>query len=929
MNPPVKEAIEGAYVTAAIITGFIIGGVAVIFPEVTEGLGCLLGGFCLSMWCMLPCQSSMAYVCVTDIAFKVLVLKPGGLVTSVYGKLIMIGSFCLVIFCLAFHSRTRPWGLIGSLSFAGATSIVLGIDCFSRAGLKEFWLYIWALNDKIFPLGTNTYPHTRGMKVEIAGIFVIFVVGVMSQMKLWKILQERREAKDVVRRQQVADLEAVNEESGKRVEAEYQMEKERWEAAYGNRDKSDSNVFRSGRPTTCGSKTDSGLGDDEIRDSGEGFVETDEMKETREGHVQKMETGGLSAEKRPGVQDQLQGGMAIPLGMDEAPPQPPTAGKNTRQLPTNSPPASRRNSSDWRQSSQSQRQVDKDDSNVAQFPDQDAQADERPNVPPAPVVIPLPLPILQEEEDDDGSSVATWAYSDRFSLGPGSPRMDLSHIRLSVISDSSLAATCDERLEEEDAGLPELAEETAKSPLSSDTTNDTPSDNFAHKSTEDSKQLPSQEVDIQPTGSVNVDTSTINQLENSKVRGSLESSSLGTDTVNSTPNSTAPPLSKAESVAQQPPPLLPQDLVPASYPKSKSSSSVSRNDIQTQCSKIVKTYRTNEWAKHLAEADKPELDELPVKQAVESGEQPAPLDIQELKGAVDIIQKPVSRNEARGSIYNTSPGPSTAVAAPAQRTSLRRSSASYLGHPIEMASATTEQSPLPIAAEQPRKGSLIDRAVSAGAVREEDRFPKEGTLLGQRKSMVRSRASFNTLGRYDSPSPSSTPVSRGSGDPPRSASAMSFGNKFNTPPRRQTPNPQVLNDDMPLAGRQQLLQQSLSQQPLTRRSWNALPQVTAPQRRGTPMSSQQYPDKRTEMLNGWREGIRANQYQQESVKAVDQRRAEMLDERNQAAMVERQKMMQGNLMGSLMEERMRQKDMLELHNEAIRKIQATANRNAK
>jgi tRNA A37 methylthiotransferase MiaB len=95
------------------------------------------------------------------------------------------------------------------------------------------------------------------------------------------------------------------------------------------------------------------------------------------------------------------------------------------------------------------------------------------------------------------------------------------------------------------------------------------------------------------------------------------------------------------------------------------------------------------------------------------------------------------------------------------------------------------------------------------------------------------------------------------------------------------------------------------------------------------MSSQQYPDKRTEMLNGWREGIRANQYQQESVKAVDQRRAEMLDERNQAAMVERQKMMQGNLMGSLMEERMRQKDMLELHNEAIRKIQATANRNAK
>ncbi|KAF8536135.1 hypothetical protein BDD12DRAFT_852450 [Trichophaea hybrida] len=889
MNPPVQQAIEGAYVTAAIITGCVIGGIAVIFPEVTEGLGCLLGGFCLSMW--------------------FLVLKPGGLVTSVYGKLIIIGAFCLVIFSLAFHSRTRPWGLIGSLSFAGATSIILGIDCFSRAGLKEFWLYIWALNDKIFPLGTNTYPHTRGMKVEIAGIFVIFAIGVMSQMKLWKILQERREAKDVVRRQQIADLEAVNEESGKRVEAEYQTERKRWEAAYGDRDKSDSNLSGSSRPITGGSKTDSGLGDDDIRESGEitqGFVETNEMKKTREGHVQTMEAGGpsgLSTEKQSNILEQPHGEMGTLLGVEEASLPPLVVDEDTSQSPKNSPPASRRNSS------QSQKQIGKDNSGVTQLPDQVVQADECPNVPPTPAVIPLPLPILCEEDDDDDvSSVATRADSDHFSLGPRSPQMDLSHLRLSMVSASSLAATCDERLEEEDAGLPELAEKTAKSPLSSDPTNDTPSDDSA-----------------------NVEASATNQLNSSKVRGSLESSSLGTNTVgNSTPNSTPPPLSNAESVAQQPTPLLPQDLVPASYPKSKSSSSVSRHDIQIQCSKVVKTYRTNEWAKHLAEADKPELDELPVTQAVESDEKPAPLDIQELKGTADTIPKPISRNESRGSIYNTAVGPSAAVPAPAHRTSLRRSSTPFPGHPIEIVSAPTEQSPLPTAVEQPRQGSLIDRAVSpAAAVREEDRFPKGGTLLGQRESMVRSRASFNTLARYDSPSPSSTPVSRGSGEPPRSASAISFGNKPKTPPRRQTPNPQVLNDDMPLADRQHLLQQSLSQLPLARRSWNSLPQVTVLQRRGTPMPLQQYPDKRAEMLNGWREGIRADQYQQESVNVVDQRRAEMLDERNQAAMMERQKMIQGNLRGSLMEERMRQKDMLELHNEAIRRIQATANRNAR
>lgn len=51
MNPPVKDAIQGAYVLAATVTGLFFGAVAVIFPEVTEKLGCLLGGFCLSMWC--------------------------------------------------------------------------------------------------------------------------------------------------------------------------------------------------------------------------------------------------------------------------------------------------------------------------------------------------------------------------------------------------------------------------------------------------------------------------------------------------------------------------------------------------------------------------------------------------------------------------------------------------------------------------------------------------------------------------------------------------------------------------------------------------------------------------------------------------------------------------------------------------------------
>ena len=124
MHPPISDGVQGAYVVAASMTGLIFGAVAVIFADVTEGLGCFLGGFCLSMW--------------------FLVLKPNGLITSTDGKAIFIVCFTVGIFGLYISHFTRVYGLIGSTSFAGATVIVLGIDCFSRAGLKEFWLYIWS-----------------------------------------------------------------------------------------------------------------------------------------------------------------------------------------------------------------------------------------------------------------------------------------------------------------------------------------------------------------------------------------------------------------------------------------------------------------------------------------------------------------------------------------------------------------------------------------------------------------------------------------------------------------------------------------------------------------------------------------------------------------------------------------------------------------
>lgn len=214
MNPAVPDATQGAYLVAITATGIVFGAGAMFFPDLTEGFGCLLGGFCLSMW--------------------LLVLKPGGLLTSTTSITIFIVAFSAAIWSTAYIPFTKPYGLIASLAFGGATVIILGIDCFSRAGLKEFWVYIWRLNDNVFPLDTNTYPVTRGIKVEIAGVIMITAVGILTQMKLWKFIKKRRDRRAAAKAEKRKSLDREEEMVGRRVEWENTRTRQQWEAVYGD-----------------------------------------------------------------------------------------------------------------------------------------------------------------------------------------------------------------------------------------------------------------------------------------------------------------------------------------------------------------------------------------------------------------------------------------------------------------------------------------------------------------------------------------------------------------------------------------------------------------------------------------------------------------------------------------------------------------------
>ena len=103
MSLPVSNPIQGAYLVAVALTGLILGCGAMIFTEMTESLGCLLGGFCFSMW--------------------LLVLKPGGLVESQSGRAIIIVMITAAAFGTAFSRYTRQYGLVAGISFSGATAV--------------------------------------------------------------------------------------------------------------------------------------------------------------------------------------------------------------------------------------------------------------------------------------------------------------------------------------------------------------------------------------------------------------------------------------------------------------------------------------------------------------------------------------------------------------------------------------------------------------------------------------------------------------------------------------------------------------------------------------------------------------------------------------------------------------------------------------
>ncbi|KAH7349487.1 hypothetical protein B0T11DRAFT_131553 [Plectosphaerella cucumerina] len=620
MVPPIPLAVQGAYVVAVVLTGAILGAIATFFKEITEGFACMLGGFCLGMW--------------------LLCLRSGGLLPpGSIGPVILIISFTAASFMLYFSRWTRDYTLIFSISFSGATATVLGIDCFSRAGLKEFWAYIWNLNDNLFPLGTHTYPLTRGIEVELAAVVILSLAGIISQLKLWKVIKEHRAKKEAERAEGQRSLDQEEEAVGRTIEAENARERKLWERTYGNGDSQSiapSNSNDSGYANNVeGEKNMDGTGN--IKNSRPGsavqvqVVEMDQISPVEE----QPPAVPPKAYQPASVMSRAEhgGSVTVRVAHDDTHPAPPVGSADT-------PGETNTWSMPEKSTAGEKREVPADHSSVA------------------PAVVPLPFAVPshyddEPRQDDERSSVATFADEDVQVLAKTQKRASLAR-RLSQMSMDKLR-----RLSQRESKTGQADANASEEELVIPRTRHDP-DNGSIAATMDLDSLDgdsrsiagasrhSMAMSINEAGGDSAETA----RGETSTKHTSASETIMTSTVGSAnaekmdTTSTIPAEASVENKDTAAPVDSPTEAVTdkedAASRKAKSTVSavesvpvnLTENHLPHALSRVAMSYRTNEWAKHLSHADVPVPDTLHISEPAEdesAAEVAAPVDLQELQ----------------------------------------------------------------------------------------------------------------------------------------------------------------------------------------------------------------------------------------------------------------------------------------------------------
>ncbi|PFH60607.1 hypothetical protein XA68_10663 [Ophiocordyceps unilateralis] len=926
MTVPVSHAMQGGYVVAVIMSGCAVGAASMFFKELTEGLGCALGGFCVSMW--------------------LLCLVPGGLLRSVPAKAIFNASFTVVGFALYFSRWTRDWALIVTLAFSGATATVLGLDCFSRAGLKEFWAYVWDVNGNLFPLGADTYPVTKGIRVETAAIIIICIVGIISQIKLWRIVREKRVKRAMERAEGQRNLELEEENVGRQVEEANARERRQWEQVYGN----DTVVGTESRMSDLGDT----VSEKKLRNGSlkqRSSVEAIEMAEMSESDQSRAANNPLMA-----AEDAEDGKVMVRVGADDMPGSP----SGHHDLDEKAGMSSSANKRISVRSSASKR------------------ASQAPEVVPLPFNVP---PDADQRSESNRSSIATYAADDAEKPSTANARRPSLAKRLSRGSLDLLKGRVSARGGDDPS--PEAGESSDRLVIPKSRRRDDDDESLA-------ATVDGESASGDGGRSVCRSTGAAAELPGDEVQpDSAEAEAWASPAAMAGPVSVA----KRHSDGKKPRTTSPTAVggadaypavPPSENPKSiasvfSTSVSLTKDRLPRRMSRVAMSYRTNEWAKHLGYAETPDPEELHFVHQPDASasvaklddEQSVPVNVVELqKTAEDGTPAPaMMRSESRAS--DASYVPSVSRRASRQggvSPSFMMSPEKDLPSPVRSPGSVTGASPSRRPSSKFQERPVV--APAAEPIPEEDTAPRSvsgplslealqrssltvpgvvsynnpQTLIGQREMFLRSKSQGSLL----SPT-AQEPIVSPTGD-----TASFYGPSM-------TPSPVAGAhdaDDIPLSQRKDLMRQgSVANLPHSTSSYSLLPGIVASESSEN-LSFNSHQPKRTAMtptpaareaqLASFRQSVQQdlrsgtpmmaapvretvftpvsllNNRETEVQRNIEMQRNVLMGQKEAEAQRKEVNRREREFADRAFDERMRSGDLLEAHREAMRKMQKGA-----
>ncbi|KAM6498393.1 protein of unknown function (DUF4203) domain containing protein [Amanita muscaria] len=206
VNPPSKTLL-GMFVLASSIAGIAGGAIAIFFWKGARyGIGAW-GGFSLALWVQ----------CFHD----------GGVIRPLGFRWILYIGCAVLGFTLSTIPKIHYHVLLLSTAFMGSSAFMLGIDCYTTAGLKEF--YIWNLGfSSLFPKFVNRgiqFPVSQAMQIELGLIAAMALTGIALQFRILTVLQKK--LREIAQERRILDTEA--EATASHRFAHLDEERDEWE----------------------------------------------------------------------------------------------------------------------------------------------------------------------------------------------------------------------------------------------------------------------------------------------------------------------------------------------------------------------------------------------------------------------------------------------------------------------------------------------------------------------------------------------------------------------------------------------------------------------------------------------------------------------------------------------------------------------------